>query len=493
MIDWSQTTVEKIKAKKTDIVVVICDKCQMSRSIKYVTWKNQIRLTGSDDCSSCKAKANRERYRDSYKKSDKLRSESLSKTYKEKWQNSEYRENQLKLCTSDEVRNKHSKTAKKLWKDKSYRNNVTTSVKNLYRDSAYVKKMKKIYDSREYREKLAVRWKNEEFKAKLINSIRDSLIKKWELEEYKRAMAIARSKMPKYGTKIEIKLYDILKNLDVKYEKQYPLGFYVFDCFLPDYNILIECNGDYWHNLSATRRNDKSKSTYIEKYFPKIKLYYIWEHEFKCHDRVTELIKYWTGTNENLVDFDFMEVKMMEINKPDEYKTFLGNYHYLQSAGSPIHKYGFYYNDKLIAVCLYAYLTRKESAIRLKVAYKDVLELTRLCIHPGYQKKNFASWIISKTIREVKNLKKYQVLISFADKTFNHDGVVYKASNWTLDGIVPASYWYIDRDGFVMNKKTLYNHARSLKMKEGRFAEIYGYSKIKGSIKQRFIYHLDSK
>jgi very-short-patch-repair endonuclease len=303
-------------------------------------------------------------------------------------------------------------------------------------------------------------------------------------------MAIARSKMPIENTTIENKLYNILTDFEIKFKKQYAIGYYVFDCYLPDYNILIECNGDYWHNLPNSKRNDKAKSTYIEKYFPQMKLYYIWEHEFKCHDKVCRLIEYWTGLNKEAVDFDFSKISMRELDDVKEYKYFISNYHYLQSAGNPIYKYGFFIGEELIAVCLYGYPTRKESAIRLNVGYKEVLELTRLCIHPKYHKQNFASWIISKTIKKLKQLKKYKYLLSFSDKTFNHIGTVYKASNWQFDGVVPPSYWYVDNSGFVMNKKTLYNHARSLRMKEKDFAELYEYHKVKGNIKLRFIYEL---
>lgn len=52
------------------------------------------------------------------------------------------------------------------------------------------------------------------------------------------------------------------------------------------------------------------------------------------------------------------------------------------------------------------------------------------------------------------------------------------------------SYWYVDRDGWVMHKKTLYNHARSLKMTEKEFSDKYEYVKVFGGKKYRFLYYL---
>ena len=53
---------------------------------------------------------------------------------------------------------------------------------------------------------------------------------------------------------------------------------------------------------------------------------------------------------------------------------------------------------------------------------------------------------------------KYKLIISYCDTTFNHDGAVYKAANFILDGEVKPDYWYVDEGGWVMHKKTLYSH-----------------------------------
>jgi very-short-patch-repair endonuclease len=105
---------------------------------------------------------------------------------------------------------------------------------------------------------------------------------------------IERSKKPhpEYGTsKLEKKFAkDFLKKLGIKYEEQ----FYAesikryYDFYLPDYQIIIEIDGDYWHSYGKVyedmnptqKRNarvDKIKNEWALSHgFPIIR---IWEHD----------------------------------------------------------------------------------------------------------------------------------------------------------------------------------------------------------------------
>ena len=85
---------------------------------------------------------------------------------------------------------------------------------------------------------------------------------------------------------------------------------------------------------------------------------------------------------------------------------------------------------------------------------------------------------------------RYKCLVAFADSTIGHFGTIYKATNWEFDGKTDNSYYYVNDDGFVMHKKTLYNRAVKMTMKEKEFANKYGYKKKKTGHKYRFIYNL---
>lgn len=374
----------------------------------------------------------------------------LSDSSKCVWQNIDYINKQT-------IVHEHQKI------DDNFKIKISESLKKKWQNNEYKNKMKRMFSERS--KKL---WKNEEYRTKIIKSIESCKGK---------------------TSNIEIILGSILNDLNIKYVPQKSVGFFSFDFFLSDYNILIECNGDYWHSLDQAIRNDKAKSNYIINNFSEYKLHYIWEHEFKCKDRIIELIKYWTGTKLDVVDFDFKDLIIKDVELKDA-RLFVDKYHYSGTIGNSTYRYGCYYNNILIALCSFGNITRNESATRLGVNSYEILELTRLCIHPKYQKKNLASWFISRCVNEIMKLNKYKCLISFADTTYNHDGTIYKASNWKNDGVVPPSYWYVDKDGYVMHKKTLWDHAKKMSITENEYAEKYNYTKIAGKEKIRYVYNL---
>jgi AraC-like DNA-binding protein len=336
-------------------------------------------------------------------------------------------------------------------------------------------------------------------RSKLIST---QMKKQWSDPAYVKIMAKGftsiKEKMAKLSndqlgkiSKIQKILYGILDDLEVKYESEKILGFWTYDCFLPNHNIIIECQGDYWHSLTKAQTNDTAKATYLEQYFPHIKLKHIWEHEFFCKDRIIELIRYWTGLNKlKLIDYQLENIIIKEISDSDA-KLFIAKYHYFGRIGRNSTKYGAYINNILIAICTFANITRNETATRLKLKSRQLRELTRFCIHPSYQKRNLATWFLSRCIKLIKiKFSELITLVSFSDKTYNHTGIIYKASNWILDGFLKPDYWYIDSNGYVMHKKTLWDHANKMGITENNYAIQHGYKRIYGKGKTRYLYHL---
>jgi hypothetical protein len=107
-----------------------------------------------------------------------------------------------------------------------------------------------------------------------------------------------------------------------------------------------------------------------------------------------------------------------------------------------------------------------------KKTYQTRKELSRFCLHPEYSSHNLASWFLAKTMRHIRDTKEYvKVLVTFADLVFDHHGIIYKATNWIEDGIIDPTYWYMVKNGHIIHKKTLYVHARSIRMQESEFAK----------------------
>lgn len=61
------------------------------------------------------------------------------------------------------------------------------------------------------------------------------------------------------------------------------------DFYLPEYRIVIECDGDYYHTLPGAKENDEKKTNLLR--FNGFSIYRFWEHEInesvkKCLDKI---------------------------------------------------------------------------------------------------------------------------------------------------------------------------------------------------------------
>jgi hypothetical protein len=405
------------------------------------------------------------------------------------WNNEQYRKRVLEGI--EKARPFMSELSKRRWSDPRYRNKILAQISTRSVDLAYKTKMsmstKRLWQNVEYRakmlEQIRRQWADPDFYARFCEIMCSDEVRLRIADGIKSSL-VMNQRVPSKPQQI---LYDILTELGIEYVPEHRIGFYRFDAFVPKYNSLIEVQGDYWHKLDKNRRNDQAKSRYVASYFPDLRIRYLWEHEFLCVNRVIGQLSYWFGKKQlEYSEFDFSEIVIKSLSRSDV-ELFMSKYHYLQGVGRNARIYGGIYKDVLIAVCCFAVLTRKQIADSLQMPSKRVRELSRLCIHPSYQKKNLASWFLAKCTKLFKQETDVDLLVAYADKTFGHGGVVYKAANWKLDKVVPPSYWYVDKDGYIMHKKTLWDHAKSLRMTEKQFAEQKGYMKVHGFEKYRYV------
>jgi G:T-mismatch repair DNA endonuclease (very short patch repair protein) len=110
------------------------------------------------------------------------------------------------------------------------------------------------------------------------------------------------SKLKKKDTKIEIKMGSLLTNLGVDFIKQHQVKNWVFDFYLPEINLVIECQGDYWHanpnifdhnNLSEMQMKNIERDERKRKYLAEnnINHLFFWENEIiKNIELVKEII-----------------------------------------------------------------------------------------------------------------------------------------------------------------------------------------------------------
>ena len=95
-------------------------------------------------------------------------------------------------------------------------------------------------------------------------------------------------KMDANPTGLEYAFMGLLKELKIKFETQKIVQGKIFDFFIPEKNIIIELDGDYWHgyNIPLTEMNHIQKKAYYndrKKDTIAISLGYkiirVWEHE----------------------------------------------------------------------------------------------------------------------------------------------------------------------------------------------------------------------
>jgi len=117
-----------------------------------------------------------------------------------------------------------------------------------------------------------------------------------------RAYRISHPNTIRKDTLIEIKIEDELKKRGIYYQKQVPLcKVAVVDFYLPEYRIVIQADGCYWHGCPERFPNPTEKQIFTKKRdnnqdsiltFNGFNVYRFWEHEIKkdvggCIDRLT--------------------------------------------------------------------------------------------------------------------------------------------------------------------------------------------------------------
>jgi G:T-mismatch repair DNA endonuclease (very short patch repair protein) len=107
-----------------------------------------------------------------------------------------------------------------------------------------------------------------------------------------RGIASVKSQANKQPTIIETLTYQALTELNISFDKQYRVGKFVCDVFIPERKLVIEVQGDYWHGnprfyseetMNKTQRvhfeRDKKKREAYNK--AGLKLIELWESDIK--------------------------------------------------------------------------------------------------------------------------------------------------------------------------------------------------------------------
>lgn len=115
--------------------------------------------------------------------------------------------------------------------------------------------------------------------------------------------------------------------------------------------------------------------------------------------------------------------------------AFIEQNHYSGSINGCIADYCFSLHDgeRMIGAMFYGRMAMAGQWKRFAEMENDVTELRRLCCIDDTP-KNTESYFIGATLRWLKRNTSHKVVVSYADAEYGHTGVIYRASNFTLEG-----------------------------------------------------------
>lgn len=155
--------------------------------------------------------------------------------------------------------------------------------------------------------------------------------------------------------------------------------------------------------------------------------------------------------------------------------------HYLHRKAPCSHAFGLFCNNELKGVICYG--TPSSHHLRVGIAgvanAKNVLELTRLWICQTVP-RNGESYLIGRTLP----LLDKEIIVSYAEPSMGHIGVVYQASNWLYTGLsARRTHWVVE--GLAQHSQTLSDKysAKELREKYGK-----AFKLVQRPRKHRYVY-----
>ena len=127
---------------------------------------------------------------------------------------------------------------------------------------------------------------------------------------------------------------------------------------------------------------------------------------------------------------------VVELCQRGEIRDFIEKWHYSKNINGLTSDYCFKLLDgeNLIGAAIYGRIAMAGVWKKYAENECDLTELRRLCCIDDTP-KNTESYFIGKTLKWLKKNTNLKRVISYADTTYNHEGVIYKASNFKNHGL----------------------------------------------------------
>lgn len=188
--------------------------------------------------------------------------------------------------------------------------------------------------------------------------------------------------------------------------------------------------------------------------------------------------------------FDYQgEEKHVERITYQEAKPFILNIHYARRMPCVQYAFGLKKDGKIIGVVTYGqpaspYLCKGVAGEENR---KQVLELNRLVILPQYNGENYASFLVSKSLKMLPNKT---FVVSYADwGGWHHVGYVYQATNWLYTGITKPRTDKFSESGHARHYKTDETR-RQIRTAKHRYVYLVGNKREKKEMRKALNYEV---
>ena len=198
----------------------------------------------------------------------------------------------------------------------------------------------------------------------------------------------------------------------------------------------------------------------------------------------------------NAFNYNYMSIKQLYrvkcVNTID-CKEWLIKKHYLKRMTSFTYSFGLYNGVELVGVCTFgnAIPMQMKKSICGEKHMHLVYELNRLITNDDLE-KNAASFFVSQCL---KLLPKPLIIVSYADKSFGHNGYIYQATNFYFTGQSHTQKDWKLKGKEHLHSRTLMDEFPYQKNRINKLKKKYGDDlyQVERPAKNRYVYFCGSK
>lgn len=281
------------------------------------------------------------------------------------------------------------------------------------------------------------------------------------------------------NSKLELIVKDFLNSHNINHIDNYRglLGGKEIDILIPEYNIGIEINGNYFHSeLSGKKDKNYHLNKTLDCQDKNIKLIQLYEDEVLLkQDIVFSILA--KELNINIITkINVEDCEIKEVHKKTSTK-FLEENH-LQGNSIDKFRYGLYYKNKLISIITFG---KKRKTTKNN---DNVYEVVRFCDKINYEVIGGFTKLVNHFI-DLHNPLKIESFVDIRLFGVDKTNTIFNENNFNFINTIPPNYWYINTEKYLhryhrikFKKNLLVREGYDEKMTEWEIMKLKGYDRI---------------